>query len=99
MSGCFASRSNDQTAPTNPSAPLVKLLAQRATKVPPVEKTLETQVSSGGTNSSQGQRQLIAVAHALDYRATSSIDFATNSKIQAAIREKFGGTLPLTSDS
>jgi ABC-type multidrug transport system fused ATPase/permease subunit len=31
--------------------------------------------------------------------ATSSIDFATDSKIQAAIREEFGGALLLTSDS
>jgi ABC-type dipeptide/oligopeptide/nickel transport system ATPase subunit len=52
-----------------------------------VSVSLNTQVSAGGTNFSQGQHQLIAMARALFRRsslvvmdeATSSVDFATDS--------------------
>ncbi|KIK63814.1 hypothetical protein GYMLUDRAFT_40900 [Collybiopsis luxurians FD-317 M1] len=66
--------------------------------------SLGTQVSPGGSNFSQGQKQLISMARAILRRssivildeATSSTDFATDAKIQVAIREEFTGSLLLT---
>ncbi|CAK5279437.1 unnamed protein product [Mycena citricolor] len=65
---------------------------------------LDTAVSAGGSNFSSGQRQLIAMARALLRQsaivimdeATSSVDFATDAKMQETIRSEFGGALLIT---
>jgi len=64
---------------------------------------LDTMVSSGGSNFSLGQRQIIALARAIVRRskllildeATSAIDYKTDSIIQSSLRHQLTGDVTL----
>ncbi|KAG0087671.1 hypothetical protein BGZ93_010808, partial [Podila epicladia] len=72
--------------------------------VDPSKITLDTPVKENGSNFSQGQRQLIALARALVRQskiivmdeATASVDFETDLKIQGTIREEMSESTIIT---
>ncbi|TBU53541.1 hypothetical protein BD310DRAFT_937787 [Dichomitus squalens] len=65
--------------------------------------TLDSQISSGGSNLSVGQRQILALARAIVRQskllildeATSAIDYETDEVIQKSLREELGNDVTL----
>ncbi|QRV85046.1 ABC transporter transmembrane region [Ceratobasidium sp. AG-Ba] len=82
----------------------VQLTAPYEADIARLTIALNTRVSAGGANFSQGQRQLFSLARALLRRnsivimdeSTSSLDYATDQKIQDTIREEFQDALTIT---
>jgi len=91
---------NDEANGASSSAPGTNTPTSSGPKNVNVFLDLNSPISEGGQNLSQGQRQLLCLARAIVSRpkimvldeATSAVDMATDALIQRSIREEFGGS-------
>ncbi|KAG0337645.1 hypothetical protein BG000_005188, partial [Podila horticola] len=96
--------SSSETPAKTPAGSIKGSVSGESDTVDPSKITLDTPVKENGSNFSQGQRQLIALARALVRQskiivmdeATASVDFETDLKIQGTIREEMSESTIIT---